>query len=146
MATIVSSGPSVLASDLDEAERSMGLALPEDLRRHYLAANGGRPIPNAFFRNGEAYCVHQFFPVKHGRKGEFLEDVFRMSREYLPATAIPIAIDAGGDFFVYSEEADSMGSIWFHRSDYFNDPSRAMVKLADSLAEFLNGLTESGSD
>jgi hypothetical protein len=99
-------------------------------------------VLNAFIRNGEAYCVHQFFPIKHGEKGEFLEDVARMSKDNLPSTVIPFAIDAGGDFFRYSVATDSMGAIWFHRSDYFNDPSDAMVKLTDSLAEFMNGLTD----
>lgn len=137
---IVDTEPSVTEADLNEAEKVIGRSLPVELRRHYLAANGGRPIPNALIRNGESYCVHEFIPVKYGRKGESLEDVFCMSRDHLPADAIPIAIDAGGDYFLYSIKADSMGSVWFYASDYFNDPSRAMVKLAENLDEFMNGL------
>lgn len=140
MAAIIDAAPSVTEADLDEAEKAIGLRLPESLRRHYLAANGGRPTPNALIRNDEVYCVHEFIPVKHGRKGEFLEDVVRMSRDHLPVAAIPFAIDAGGDYFLCSVAPDSMGSVWFYASDYFNDPSRVMVKLADSLDEFIDEL------
>lgn len=140
MAAIIDTAPSVTKGDLDHAEEVIGLRLPADLRQHYLAANGGRPVPNALIWNDEAYCVHEFIPVKHGRKGEFLEDVVLMSRDHLPATAIPIAIDAGGDYFLYSVAPESMGSVWFYASDYFEDPCRAMVKLANSLCEFIDRL------
>jgi hypothetical protein len=139
-AIIIDTAPSVTEADLDEAVKVIGLLIPVELRRLYLAANGGHPTPNALLKDDEVYCVHQFIPVKHGRKGEFLEDVVRMSRGYLPDAFIPIAIDAGGDHFLYSVAADSIGSVWFFASDYIDEPDRTMVKLADSLGDFMNGL------
>lgn len=100
-------------------------------------------MPNLFPRDGEYFTVHEFLPIKHGMRGALFEDTYADLIEggnFFPKRAIPIAIDSGGDYFYYSLEPGSIGEICFYQSDYYDDPSRAIVHLAGSLREFLDAL------
>jgi cell wall assembly regulator SMI1 len=142
MPQFVNTAPAVNATDFIAIERRLGIAFPADLRDHYLAANGGRPIQNIFRVHGDGYHVHQFTPVLHGKRLETVEDVFEFMQEdeRLPQMAIAFAIDAGGDWYCYSIAPDTYGRIFYWQSDYFEEPERAVCWLANSLAEFLRGL------
>ncbi|MGC5808096.1 SMI1/KNR4 family protein [Ralstonia pseudosolanacearum] len=135
--------PNVEKVDLDVLESRFGFSFPDDLREFYLRGNGGRPMPNLFPKEGEYFSVHEFLPIKHGMRGALFEDTYAdliSEGGFFPKMAIPFAIDAGGDYFYYSLEPGKFGEICFYQSDYVNDPSRAIVHLAPSLREFLDGL------
>ncbi|WP_092402399.1 SMI1/KNR4 family protein [Collimonas sp. OK412] len=135
--------PSVSDVELNELETRFGFSFPEDLRQHYLHFNGGRPVPNLFPRGDEYFPVNEFLPIKHGMRGTRFEDTYVdliQGNEFFPKNLIPIASDSGGDYFCYSLEPGKIGAICFYQSDYYDDPSRAVVCLADNLEIFLNSL------
>lgn len=143
MLKILDRKPNIEKSDMDDLEGRFGFSFPDDLRDFYLRGNGGRPVPNLFPREGEYFAVHEFLPIKHGMRGALFEDTYAdliSESSFFPKASIPFAIDAGGDYFYYNLEPGNVGEICFFQSDYFNDPSRAVVHLARSLAEFLDGL------
>ncbi|MBX3628049.1 MAG: SMI1/KNR4 family protein [Rhizobacter sp.] len=141
---IVSPNAPLTSADFSEAEAQLGFALPADLRRHYERANGGQPFPNAYLAHGRYFCVHQFFPLKHGSRLETVEEIYRLCQERpgLPKQAIPFATDASGDWYCYSIASDTLGRVFHFRSEYFTELDRAVRWLAKSLDDFLSQLVE----
>lgn len=140
---ILDSNPSIGNEDLCELEERFGFVFPDDMRRFYLLANGGRPVPNLFPKNGEYFSVHEFLPIKHGMHGELFEDTYAdliEDGDFFSRPSFPFATDSGVDYFYCNLEPGKVGEIWFYQSDYFDDPSRAVVHLAGSLDEFMRAL------
>lgn len=140
---IINLAPPITEMDLAEIENRLGLVLPEDLRQHYLRFNGGHPLQNLFPKAGEYFSISEFLPIKYGTRGARLEDAYVdivQGNDQFPSDLIPIANDAGGDFFCYCLAPDNLGAISFYQSDYYDDPSRAVVHLAKDLKGFLNSL------
>ncbi|MFC5473580.1 SMI1/KNR4 family protein [Paraherbaspirillum soli] len=140
---IVDVAPSINNDELNEIEARLGILFPEDLRQHFLHFNGGRPVPNLFPKDDEYFPVHEFLPIKHGMRGTLFEDTYSdlvQGNDLFPKNLIPIASDSGGDYFCYNLESGNAGAICFYQSDYYDDPSRAVVYLAASLEKFLNSL------
>jgi cell wall assembly regulator SMI1 len=131
-------------TDLLDAEAKMGVSLPADLLQHYKSVNGGRPLLNSLVLRDRVYEVHQFFAIKHAGRMETLEDAYVFCQENpdLPKQSIPFACDAGGDWFCYSLAPQTRGRVFYFRSDDFAEPEVAVHWLANSLSEFLHGLTE----
>lgn len=140
---IIDDAPLISNVKLDELENRLGFKLPEDLRRHYLQFNGGRPIPNLFPKDDEFFAVNEFLPIKYGAPGTRFEDTYEdlvQGNELFPKNLVPIASDSAGDYFCYSLEPEQFGAICFYQSDYYDDPLRAVVYLAINLETFLNSL------
>lgn len=141
--TFVDTAPAVSDAELDELEATLGFPLPPDLRQHFLRFNGGRPVPNLFKKGDEYFPVNEFLPVKYGMRGTRFEDTYFdlvQGNDLFPNGLIPIASDAGGDYFCYSINPRNNGAICFYQSDYYDDPARSVVDLADSLESFLGSL------
>lgn len=140
---IIDVAPSVGNTELNELETRFGFIFPDDLRQHYLRFNGGRPVPNLFRKCDEYFPVNEFLPIKHGMRGTRFEDTYVdlvQDNDLFPNNVIPIASDSGGDYFCCSLKPGEIGTIYFYQSDYYDDPSKAVVYLADSLEIFLNSL------
>ena len=140
---MVDTKPPIGNAEIKEVEARFGFTFPDDLREHYLRANGGRPVPNLFPKDDEYFAVNEFLPIKHGMRGALFEDTYSslvQNNRLFPKNLIPIAVDAGGDFFCYSLLPGKLGAICFWQSDYYDDESRALVYLADSLEGFLSSL------
>lgn len=140
---IIDDAPVISNSELDELENRLGFKFPDDLRQHYLRFNGGRPRPNLFLKDGEYFHVNEFLPIKYGAPGARFEDTYKdivQGNELFPKNLIPIASDSAGDYFCYSLENGKFGAICFYQSDYYDDPLRAVVYLADNLEIFINSL------
>lgn len=140
---IIDPAPSISNAELDELEAHFGFSLPEDLRQHYLHFNGGRPVPNLFRKDDEYFSINEFLPIKYGMRGVRFEDTYAdlvQDNDLFPKSLIPIASDSGGDYFCYSLKSGEVGAICFYQSDYYDDPSRAIVYLAKSLKFFLSSL------
>lgn len=143
-AKFVDVAPPISDGELNELETHLGFSLPKDLRLHYLHSNGGRPVPNLFPKGDEYFSIHEFLPIKYGMQGTRFEDTYSdlvQDNELFPKNLIPIASDSGGDYFCYSVEPRKFGAICFYQSDYYDDPERAVVYLAATLAGFLSSLT-----
>lgn len=129
----------IVASDLDAVENRFGFKFPQDVRDFYLTTNGGRPEKDRFVYGDQMCTLHEFLPIKHGKKSLTLESTLLRVRSLLPDHLIPFAVDPGGDFFCFSTREEDLGAIYFYRMDC-HDPSRAAKLLAPSLNAILGEL------
>lgn len=132
------------SSDLDAVEEALGFRFPGQVRRHYLAHNGGMPMPNCFEREGEYWCVNEIFSLKYGANGSRLESCYNLivvgGEDFFPRGLVPFAQDGGGDLFCFRVGSVREGSIccWLH--EYPDTSLEAVVELADDLDSFLAAL------
>ncbi len=134
--------PNLSSEDFRKLEGTMGMALPEDLRRHYESFNGGTPKKNTFIADDE-YRIKEFLPILYGAKGACLEDAYVdlvLNNKSFPKDVIPFASDGGGDYFCYCLSAERRGEVFFYQSDYYDDPARAVVWLAPTFNAFMKAL------
>jgi hypothetical protein len=143
MLQIIDTAQPVNETDIASVGRRLGFSFPDDLKAHYLLANGGRPVPNILHVHGEEFRVHEFLPILHGKRLETIEEVFELMQadDRFPQKAIPFATDAGGDLFCYSIASSSFGRVFCWQSEYHEDPIRAVCWLTGSLGEFKAGLS-----
>jgi cell wall assembly regulator SMI1 len=137
--------PSLSELDIRRVERRLGINLPQDIKEHYLLHNGGRPRPRFFVKDGEPYGVHQFLAMNTGNRNSSFEDAYAMlagQTPEFPRGYIALAYDGSGDHFMYSVKPDSFGNIMFNVSEYLGDDDRFIVRLASSLREFINSLSD----
>jgi hypothetical protein len=132
------------SEELDRILHELGINVPDELKRHYLAFNGGSP-KKCLFNDGETiYVVQEFLPVKYAPPGFRFEDVVRdlkQERKVFPEHLIPFANDPGGDYFCISNDSQNRGSIYIFRSETaYHYPDRAVKFLADSLHDFITQL------
>jgi hypothetical protein len=134
---------SISAKELAEFEAGLNTIMPDAFRDLYLQGNGGKPRLNKFSKNGEEFFIHQFLSIKYGAKDTLIEDAFAdfQLNERLPKGVLPFAIDEGGDYFLIRIAKDGFGNILFFQSDYYDDPSRSVIFLSESISEFLARLT-----
>ena len=133
------SGPPLTERDFDDVERSIGRVIPSELKQLYLWHNGGRPRLRCFFdEKGGEHAIHEFLTMKHrgGKNARLLEDSFATLKQksILPANALPIAVNEGGDFYFLD---NTTGEVYFLAMDYVDQPSRARRHVAASVSEFL---------
>ena len=131
-------------ADLIAIERRFGFSFPDTVRMHYLAFNGGRPVKNLFQKDGEYFQIQEFLPIKHGRAGCRFEDAYQdlvIDTPEFPKYLMPIAVDPGGDYYCVSMRPRDVECIYCHVHEYFDDPDRAVIYLARSINEFLNGMS-----
>ena len=131
-------------SDIDAVEVALGFKFPEQIRKLYLAHNGGMPMPNCFEQKGEYWSVNEIYSLKYGTKGSSLERCYIMvvvgGEEYFPRGLVPFAQDGGGDLFCFRVGGAREGSIccWLH--EHPENPKEAVVDLADDIDSFLAAL------
>jgi len=131
--------------DIKRVENRLGIRLPQDLKEHYLLHNGGRPSPQFFPKDGDAYDVHQFLSMNTDDQNCSFEDTYIMMVDQTPEFPrgyIPFADDSGGDMFLYSVRSESFGNIMFISHEDYEDPNRYVLFLAPTLKQFINALTE----
>lgn len=68
----------ITSDEIQQAERSMGVKLPEELKAFYLKNNGGHSTRNLFELSGNDYKVNEFLTIKYGSDTieETYKDVF----------------------------------------------------------------------
>lgn len=144
---ISDSARSLSQVDLGEVEEELGFEFPEAVRRFYVATNGGVPDRAVFSNAGEEFLVNEFLSIRHGQKGLRVEDVYTSltsdSTNPFPRFLVPIAMDPGGDFLCFSLRSNERGAVYAYRNEYFDNESEAVVFLAASLDQFLDGLMAS---
>ena len=128
-------------------EKRLGFKLPEQYKAFLLKNNGGTPSPDTVPYNGEYFdYVSLFYAV---RTNAYSNDLFRNIeeyKEYILDHYLPIAESPGGDVYCISLKTDDYGAIycWDHEeANYGGEPwEENMIKLANSLNEFLESLYE----
>lgn len=133
-------------------EARRGVLLPLEYRQFLLNSNGGWPTPDVFevpgwhgrgSELGVFYGIHEDPNYQLDRKCETFE-------ERVPPDLIPIANDAYGNNICLGWKGKRAGKIYFwdHEDELdengeFVQDYRNVYLLADSLQEFLDGLTTS---
>ncbi len=142
---IVDTEAPVSSADLTDVEQRFGFSFPESVRMHCLAFSGGRPVRNLFRKDDEYFQIHEFLPIKHGKKDCLFEDTYQdlvVDTPEFPGYLMPVAIDPGGDYYCVSVRPADAGCVYCHLHDYYDDPNRSVAFMAASIAEFLNGMVE----
>lgn len=123
--------------ELQHLEERIGLEIPQELRQHYLHLNGGTPVPNAFIIDEDYFKIQQFLRIDDTDDGG-VEATFIhfLTSDALPKGYIPFAVDSAGDYFLCAA-SENVGAVYFYQSDYYDDPSRALVFLAPSFSDFM---------
>lgn len=123
--------------DMKDALGKMNVHLPSSLLAFYLENSGQNFQENKFLD----YKVRGWFNVKAGRcdveqVAMSLQDVVNHSRDFVPEQLIPFAYNDLNDYFLLSKTDE----VFFLRNDMFYNEKDALVKIADSFEDFVNGL------
>ncbi len=132
------------AADIEAVEAKFGFKFPADFKDHYLLYNGGNPDKNFFIlHNDSIYGVQLFLSIKYGNH-TIEEDIqqLKVDEAVLPEDLVPFAIDSSGNYFCFSKSEISFGVIYYWDSENYDDPDRAVTRLADSLSDFIAGLQD----
>lgn len=132
-------------------EEGFRIRIPPDVRAHYQRFNGGvikstiSDKPMSFRVKNMSQMLHQFYGMQFPTPGlqsntglGYFEDrcaQWKWIDRYTPAYLWPFASTSPhGDLVCFSTRNQDFGSIW----RFFDEYTRGVQKLADSLNEFLN--------
>jgi hypothetical protein len=126
--------------------------LPFEYKQFLLNSNGGWPVPNVFEVpgwHGQESSVLMFYGI-HDDPDYQLDRTCDAYDERVPADLIPIGSDSFGNNICLGWKGPRAGKIYFwdheeeldENGDFVTD-YRNVYLLADSLQEFLDGLTTS---
>ena len=140
---ITDADPGLTEADLDEVEAEIGESLPQSLREHYAEFNGGQLQNYAFTApDGQTVEVHELLAMRPTGSGDF-EDAFKQARVdpgTLPGDYVPFAIDPGGALFCIGDTTDTSGHVFYFNPDDADEGEDAMIYLAPSLRDFIEGM------
>lgn len=131
--------PPVENSAFVEAERVLGVSLPQDYRDCARVCHGGRPRKSAFaFADPDIGRMESCLGILLSYSGDDSEGLlvtFERLRRLLPPAVVPIADDGGGDFVCldYRLGTDPTIGYWHHGAD-------SLVSVAPNFTEFLDSL------
>jgi hypothetical protein len=144
--SIIDSDDPLSEGDFAQAQAKMGVELPDDLRKFFSWANGGRPSKRLFISDNDGFLVDYFLPLAQTREGPECDvvSIFKIWRAVGTSEtlhkSIPIAYDTVGDNLLYSLDEKTFGAIFYSRADA--EPENRVRHLCGSLEEFLLGLQE----
>ncbi|TQV72571.1 SMI1/KNR4 family protein [Exilibacterium tricleocarpae] len=141
---INSTAAPVSPAQLRQAEKELGLLLPQPYRDFLLKHNGGEPVPNTFrFADGKTREVlNWFFSIED--KEDSLVDLAKAYRGCLHSDLLPIAADPFGNLVAIGVKGTCLGQIyfWLHETELPADtplPNRDCLLVASSFNVFING-------
>ena len=112
MTTIVESGPSVSATELEALEKKIGAPFPLSYREFLLSKNGGRPEPDGIEVPGfDETDVQILFGLGRRFESSCIDWNLETLSARLPEQALPIASDSSGNVFYISLTAENHGSV-----------------------------------
>ena len=136
------------AEELQQAERHIGLQLPEEYRQFLLQHNGGHPEPCAFKytcdqQQWKLAAVAYFLAVYEGEHENFLE-YFEDYQGRIPAETVPVARDPGGNLILLGVSGAHTEKVYFWLQDFENEEGNFsnVCFIANSFSEFLNSLSD----
>jgi cell wall assembly regulator SMI1 len=134
-------------------EARRGVLLPPEYKAFLLESNGGSPIPDVFEVpgwHGRSNALNFFYGTHEAEKVDRLDWACDVYDERIPADLIPIAYDANGNNICIGWKGKRKGKIYFWDHEDELDENGESVQdyrnvflVADSLQEFLDGLTTS---
>jgi hypothetical protein len=129
--------PAINDADLDEVESVLGFVLPQDLRKHYLKYNGGKPRPNCYPFEDDFYEVRDFCSIKYGGDHS-LVGWYRLMGDAIPKGMIPFSFDSANCHYCYSVRKETMHSVCYWNDGYYAQSSEDITVIAPSLHDFLS--------
>ncbi|HEY0004207.1 MAG TPA: SMI1/KNR4 family protein [Pyrinomonadaceae bacterium] len=138
-----------------EAERRMGVELPEEYKQYLLSHQGGHPDPDVFrvkwsgqdWAKGSELNSVAWFLAPHDGKEENLLDYYETHRDRIPKDTIPIARDPGSNLVLLGISGPNRGKVFFWRREYEAAPWGAQEAdysnvgfVANSFREFIDSL------
>ncbi|GAI78995.1 unnamed protein product [marine sediment metagenome] len=114
------SGEMITREEVIELEKKLNVKFPEDYVSQILDNNGGIPDPSQLDFNGrksktlgELFCINDIGSANVYKK-------YKSSRDVLPMSIIPIAADAGGNYYCFDYINGAVPSIvyWNHDECY----------------------------
>lgn len=142
------SGVQLSRDDIRRIESQIGMRLPSEYAAFLLKHNGGCPIPNAYpiegLENNPFGVIQVFFGIDDPVESCNLDWTYEVVSGRIPPNLLPIACDDGGDLICLSLFGEDAGAVLFW--DQHTEPSTPsydnVYKIADSFAEFLDGIRE----
>lgn len=142
---------------IQEAEKIIGVQLPEEYEQYLLSHNGGHPDPCRFrvkwdgqywAEGDEIHSVAWFLAIYDGKSENFL-DYYKTHKGRIPGDAVPIARDPGGNLILLGTSGANRGKVFFWRREYEVDPGSGKAAdysnvgfVANSFNEFITSLFE----
>lgn len=130
----------VSEDDLSSVSTFLKQPLPEDFRGWLLQHNGAVPEPSELsLEDGLILVINCFLSFSHDDTPN-VASVLEMLNARLPDGLIPIAEDHGGNYVClrYTSKTNSPHVVlWLHEEA---DPKRAIVPIASSFTELIEGL------
>jgi SMI1 / KNR4 family (SUKH-1) len=124
---------------IKEIEALIGFALPKSYFDFINKADGGHPEVGTFYPKGSSldnsFSVDWFYSLTNPNV-ENIKSAIKDWGDVLGKQTLPIGRDAGGNQ-IYLAVDKSGTSVWL----LLHDENDTRVKLADSLEEFVSGLT-----
>ena len=140
MKAVKDAGPRINESEIVALEREIGDVLPPDYRAFLLRFNGGLPEPDIIDVAGLADSptdVQVFFGVRRNIGSSNILWNWNVYRDRVPANALPIASDSGGNVYCITLTAPGKGEI------SYTDLSRGLprtYRVAATFTEFIDSL------
>lgn len=131
---------------LEELHAKTGLQLPADLQEFYTKSMNSISNAAAYCVNDACYLLGEVLPVSEGLNG--LASTYRWlvkEGNAFGMSCVPFAED-GTSFFLYSLEPNTFGQIFY--SSFIDEHylQTQVVRLADSLGSFMQGLKHAVQD
>ena len=140
---INSSYPKIRNEDIQRAEKILGVALPESIRKFYLEYNGGEPEREIYISDGYEYMLNYFMPlILPGSLYDTVIAAKKLVDDVAPSWFIPIADDGGELLYGFSIADGESGTIycWNPEYDYGENPDDHVNYLCDSIQAFIEGM------
>ena len=147
---IVESKKELTMEALQNAEKIIGVKLPEDYRTFLLTHNGGRPEPDMGFkfkhpiRQFDESMIHFFYSINDG-KGSNLIKEYKKHTPYMPDDMLIIANDPGSGLIVLGIRGERREKVYFWMQEFdeglhYDAECTNFAIVADSFNEFLEKL------
>jgi cell wall assembly regulator SMI1 len=124
------------AERLSAIENSLGASIPGEYRT-FLATHEGRDEAGLYVSsNPEYWGVRQLYEIGDEAEYHQLDETYRLVRDVLPPSCLPIAEDWSGNFYLLSCSGENKGQVywWNHERDRGDF---SVEHVANSFTEFL---------
>jgi SMI1/KNR4 family protein SUKH-1 len=134
---MINGGSALTPGAIDAYCAEHGMKLPDALRRQLQEQNGGAPRTDYYVSlpDGDVTELYSFFGLGMPDTSSELAWVAETAEGRVPQGMLPFADDPGGNLYLL----DEVGSVWFWDHE-LEGRSEALVRLSDSLDDFLNAL------